>query len=233
MDTKPIAYTMSEKENPAITVHVVKKSVTPNVPSGNDSSNVTPTTPVAPTPSTPTGETIKQPAKPTIPNYAAKKGAAVYATRALYLYKNENFKNFQRLVKYPKAKRVNRPMFVVTDYARSTNGVLHYKVRDVNHGSKTAGKVGYITADSKFVVPVYYQSMPKNKKIIIINKKGVNAYKDANLTKRVKNYKKGTRLTVKKIVKHNLASRYQLSNGDYMTANKKLIVQGDYQIINY
>ncbi|WP_369406567.1 DUF5776 domain-containing protein [Lentilactobacillus kisonensis] len=62
----------------------------------------------------------------------------------------------------------------------------------------------------------------------MINKKGVNVYKNANLTKRVKNYKKGTRLTVKKIVKHNLTSRYQLSNGYYITANKKLIIQGNY-----
>ncbi|EHO54114.1 DUF5776 domain-containing protein [Lentilactobacillus kisonensis] len=165
---------------------------------------------------------------PAVPNYAAKEGAAVYATKGIYLYKNANFKKSQRVAKYTKAKRVNRPMFVVTGYKRAANGALRYKVRDVNHGTKNVGKTGYITANRKFVVRVYYSSMPKNKKITVINKKGVNVYKNANLTKRVKNYKKGTRLTVKKIVKHNLTSRYQLSNGYYITANKKLIIQGNY-----
>lgn len=119
-------------------------------------------------------------------------------------------------------------MFVVTDYARSKGGALRYKVRDVNHGSKTAGKVGYITANRKFVVPVYYKSVPKNKKITVISKRGVHAYRNANLTKYVKHYKKGVRLTVKKIVKHNLTTRYQLTNGNYVTANKKLVIQGNY-----
>lgn len=227
VDTEPIAYTMSEKENPVLTIHVVKKSVTPDIPSDNHPTNVTPETPVTPAPTTPTGETTQRPAEPTIPNYAAKKGAAVYATRAIYLYKKANFKPSQRLAKYPKVKRVNRPMFVVTDYARSTNGALRYKVRDVNHGSKTAGKVGYITANSKFVVPVYYQSVPKSQKLTIINKRGVNAYRNVNLTQKVKHYRKGTHLTVKKIVKYRLTTRYQLSNGDYVTANKKLVIQKD------
>ncbi|KRL22548.1 DUF5776 domain-containing protein [Lentilactobacillus kisonensis] len=119
-------------------------------------------------------------------------------------------------------------MFVVTGYARSNSGTLRYKVRDVNHGKKTANKVGYITASRKYVVNVYYKTMPKNKKITVINKKGVNTYKNANLTKKVKNYKKGTHLRVKKIVKHHLTTRYQLSNGTYLTANKKLVIQGNY-----
>ncbi|MFT8735774.1 MAG: DUF5776 domain-containing protein, partial [Lentilactobacillus hilgardii] len=39
---------------------------------------------------------------------------------------------------------------------------------------------------------------------------------------------KGIRLTVKKLIKHNLTTRYQLSNGNYVTANKKLIIAGNY-----
>ncbi|MDM7517657.1 DUF5776 domain-containing protein [Lentilactobacillus sp. TOM.63] len=172
-----------------------------------------------------TSTTTSQPA---VPNYAAKEGAAVYATKGVYMYKNANFKKIQRIAKYPKAKRVNRPMFVVLDYKRSANGALRYKVRDVNHGTKTAGKIGYITANHKFVVRVYYSTMPKNKKITVITKKGVNAYKNVNLTKKSKHLKKGARLTVKKIVKHNLTTRYQLSNGQYITGNKKLVIQGNY-----
>ncbi len=70
--------------------------------------------------------------------------------------------------------------------------------------------------------------MPKDKSITVIAKKGVNAYQNANLTKKAKNYKKGTHLKVKKIVRHNLTSRYQLSNGDYITGNKKLVIQGNH-----
>ncbi|EHO54605.1 hypothetical protein HMPREF9104_00052 [Lentilactobacillus kisonensis F0435] len=160
--------------------------------------------------------------------HVAQEGASVYATKKIYLYKHANFKKGDRIAAYPKAKRVNRPMFVVTDYARSKSGTLRYKVRDVNHHSKTAGKVGYITANRKYVVPVYYASMPKDKKVTVISKNGINAYKKVNLTKNVKHYKNGAHLSVKKIVKHNLTTRYVLSNGSYVTANKKLVIQGVY-----
>lgn len=224
VDSKPIAYTLT-KDPGNLTVHVVPKTA-PVVPSGPSDNSVpakqeSSTTPTVPTPS-------KQPTvteQPSVPNYAAVKGAAVYATKGIYLYKTANFKNSQRIAKYPKVKRVNRPMFVVVDYARSTNGALRYKVRDVNHGSKTAGKVGYITANQKYVVPVYYKTMPKSRQITVINLKGVNAYKRVNLTGKVGNYKKGTHVTVKKIVKHRLTTRYQLSNGTYITGNKKLAMQ--------
>ncbi len=163
-----------------------------------------------------------------VPSYTVVKGAAVYAVKPVYMYRHANFKKSQRVAKYPKAKRVNRPMFIVTGYARSTNGALRYKVRDVNNGKKTAGKVGYITANRKYVVNVYYKTLPKSKKITVISNKGVHAYKRASLTGKVKTYKKGTRLTVKKMVKHNLTTRYQLSNGYYVTANKKLVIQGNH-----
>lgn len=195
----------------------------------------TPTQPATPGPTTPTTPPAKHetnsssPSAPEIklPNYASVKNSAVYAVNPIYMYKHATFKKSQRIAKYPKATRVNRPMFVITGYARSNNGALRYKVRDVNHGKKTAGKVGYITANPKYVVNVYYKTMPKNKKITVIAK-NVHAYKNQNLTGRTKTYKKGTHLTVKKLVKHNLTSRYQLSNGYYVTANKKLVIQGNY-----
>ncbi|WP_439646222.1 DUF5776 domain-containing protein [Lentilactobacillus kisonensis] len=33
---------------------------------------------------------------------------------------------------------------------------------------------------------------------------------------------------VKKLDKHNLTTRYQLSNGSYVTANKKLVIEGNH-----
>ncbi|EEI20372.1 hypothetical protein HMPREF0497_0862 [Lentilactobacillus buchneri ATCC 11577] len=159
-----------------------------------------------------------------VPKDVAVKGQVVYGLKKLGLYKNPTFTSSKRIAWYPKQKRINRPMFVVTGYARSANGTLRYKVRDVNHGTKTAGKTGYITTSKKVVLPVYYASLPKNNKITVISKKGVNAYKAKNLTGKLKHYKTGTHLTVKKLVKHNLTTRYQLSNGLYVTANKKLVI---------
>lgn len=194
----------------------------------------TPTQPATPAPTTPTPPAKHEtnsssPSAPEIklPNYASVKNSAVYAVNPIYMYKHATFKKSQRIAKYPKATRVNRPMFVITGYARSNNGALRYKVRDVNHGKKTAGKIGYITANPKYVLNVYYKTMPKNKKITVIAK-SVHAYKNQSLTGRTKTYKKGTHLTVKKLVKHNLTTRYQLSNGYYVTANKKLVIQGNY-----
>ncbi|WP_260151520.1 DUF5776 domain-containing protein [Lentilactobacillus hilgardii] len=165
-------------------------------------------------------------AAPTAKNVAAK-GTVIYGLKKVGLYKSPTFKASNRLAWYPKQKRINRPMFVVTGYARSANGALRYKVRDVNHGRKTAGKVGYITANKKYVGSVYYATVPKSKKITVIAKTGINAYKSATLTGKAKHYKTGTRLTIKKLVKHNLTTRYQLSNGMYITANKKLVIVGN------
>lgn len=88
------------------------------------------------------------------------------------------------------------------------------------------GKVGYITANAKFVTNLYYQSLPKNKEITLIATRGIQAYKNKNLTRKTKAYKQGTHLRVKAIVKHNLTTRYQLSNGYFVSANKKLVIQG-------
>lgn len=192
-----------------------------NVPTNSSSSSAT----TGSSSSTPT--TTTNPSTSVGPNIAVK-GEAVYATKKIALYKNTKFTKANRIAWYPKQKRINRPMFVVTGYKRTSNGTLRYKVRDVNHGRKTAGKTGYITASRKYVVPVYYASVPKPKKITVIAKKGINTYKSANLTGKAKHYKKGVRLTVKKLVKHNLTTRYQLSDGHYVTANKKLILAGNY-----
>ncbi len=115
-------------------------------------------------------------------------------------------------------------MFVVTGYARAANGKLRYQVRDVNHKSETKGQTGYITASRTFARPVYYAT--KQSTITVINPRGVNAYRKANLTGKVKNYRQGTVLRVKGIVKHNLTTRYVLTNGDYITANRKLVNMG-------
>lgn len=150
------------------------------------------------------------------------KKSAIYGLKTLYLYQKPTFKQNQRIVKYTKAKRTQRPMFVVTGYARSNAGLLRYQVKDVNHNSKTAGKTGYITARTDFVGPAYYQRAAK--RIKVLSKSGINVYQKLNLTEKLKNVKQGKTLKVIAIKHHNLTTRFVLQNGQYITANKKLVM---------
>ncbi len=152
----------------------------------------------------------------------APMASVVYATKKIGLYKTKNFsqQTFKRW--YPKAKRTNRPMFVVTGFATSKNGHLRYRVKDVNHNSKTAGKTGYITTKHAYVVSVYYAS--KAKTIKVINAKGINAYQQKSLKTKTGHYKSGQKLKIRKIVKFNKTTRFQLTNGKYVSANKKLVI---------
>ncbi|NLR08445.1 MULTISPECIES: DUF5776 domain-containing protein [Lactobacillaceae] len=151
----------------------------------------------------------------------APKGSVVYAVKPIYLYDRPTFKRAERQAKYVKQPRINRPMFVVTGYAKSVNGHARYLVKDVNHHSKTAGKTGYITANTKYTVPVYYQK--KAAKITVINPAGVNAYRQVGLKKRATHYRQGTTLKVTGLKHYHLTTRFKLSNGTYVTANRKLV----------
>lgn len=162
-----------------------------------------------------------------VPSHAASKGTVVYSIKKVGLYKTTDFTKNNRRSWYAKKPRINRPMFVVTGYARAANGKLRYQVRDVNHKSATAGKTGYITANSKYVLPVYYQG--KHRTITVINPKGVNLHRQKNLANKIKNYKQGTVLKVKRLETHNLTTRFVLTNGGYVTANRKLVIAGHYK----
>ncbi|MCH4165016.1 MAG: leucine-rich repeat protein [Lentilactobacillus diolivorans] len=158
------------------------------------------------------------------PGNVAAKGTVVYAIKKIGLYKKTDFSTATRRSWYVKKPRIYRPMFVVTGYARSKNGTLRYKVRDVNHLTVNRGKKGYITANSHYIRPVYYQSTHQT--VTVINPRGVNSYRKADLTGKIRNYKQGTVLKVKRIVTHNLTTRYVLSNGHYITGNRKLVNMG-------
>ncbi len=149
------------------------------------------------------------------------KGTVVYALKRIGLYKSVNFAKYNRLFSYAKQKRHARPMFVVTGYARSKNGQLRYRVRDVNHLSRSDGKRGYITANEQYVRPVYYQG--KHTKIRVINPRGVKGYRHQNLTGHVTTYRYGKLVRPVKIVRYHLTTRFVLKNGQYITANRKLV----------
>jgi len=58
----------------------------------------------------------------------------------------------------------------------------------------------------------------------VIAKNGVNAYQQKSLKTKRAHYKKGKQLKVKKIVAYHKTTRFQLTNGKYVTANKKLVL---------
>lgn len=154
----------------------------------------------------------------------APKNTVIYATKKIGLYRQATFTKQARKQWYAKKSRINRPMFVVTGYAKSKNGVKRYHVKDVNHSSKTNGQTGYVTANAKYVAHVYYAT--KHQRVTVINPQGVNAYSQKDLTGQAAHYQQGQVLKVKRIVRHNLTTRFVLSNGRYITANKSLVQAG-------
>lgn len=153
------------------------------------------------------------------------KKTTVYAMKHIYLYRESTFNKKYRKISYVKKPRIKRPMFVVVGHKYSRNGVLRYKVRDVNHKSKTDGKVGYITARWDYIRPVYYQGF--HKRMTVIAPAGINVYKKVNLTKKRSHYKQGTKIKIKRIVHYRLTTRYILASGGYITGNRKLVQYKD------
>ncbi|TOY85085.1 hypothetical protein DIS15_06860 [Levilactobacillus brevis] len=151
------------------------------------------------------------------------KGAAVTAIRKIGLYRDVQFTKQNRRHWYQRQPQTKRPQFVVTGYARTKAGTLRYQIHDVNHHSATDGQRGYITANSKFVMPTYYQAAPK--RIKVISPHGVNAYRQINLTQKKRHYRVSTTITVKAIKSYHLTTRLVLSNGTYVTANKILVAK--------
>lgn len=153
---------------------------------------------------------------------SAVKQKVIYGLKTLYLYRTPTFTSKQRIAKFDQSPRTARPMFTVIGYARSQAGRLRYQVKDVNPNSKTVGQTGYITAKAGYATAAYYQKTVQ--RVIIIAKSGVNTYRTLSLTGKLHHDTKGAKVKVVGIVHHKLATRFVLSNGHYLTANKKLVM---------
>lgn len=154
----------------------------------------------------------------------AAKGTVVTATKKVGLYRSTMFTTKKRQQWYVRKPRTQRPMFVVMGYDRSAKGTLRYRVRDVNHRSPTKQQTGYLTANADYVTKTYYQNRPTT--VTVINPAGVNAYRHARLTGKQQHYRQGQVLRVKGLVNHRLTTRFKLTNGTYVTANKDLVQRG-------
>lgn len=191
-------------------------------------------TPTSPTPTvkvpvaTPTDDTVITDADmATAVSRVAVKGQAVYSIRTIGLYRGAQFNHRNRIKVYQKAKRINRPEFIVKGYQRDKAGHLRYRVQQYNPYTKRyiKGTVGYLTASSKYVVPAYYATKPKTHKIRVINPKGLYEYNQYSLAgKRSKHVKVGAVMKVTQIRRYKYTTRYRLTNGQFVTANKKFVI---------
>ena len=154
------------------------------------------------------------------------KGSSLDAIKKIGLYRRPTFTKRNRITWYDKAPRTRQPQFVVVGKATSKHGVARYQVRDVNHHSKTYRLTGYVTTRSEYVTPTYLSQTSSKDVITVINPQGVNGYQQANLTQKRKHYRQGQQLKVKRIVTHNLTTRFQLTNGQYVTANRQWVQNG-------
>jgi len=152
------------------------------------------------------------------------KGAIISPTQKVGLYATPDFSSNTRKQWYAKKSRMNRPMFRVTGTAKSKNGTPRYQVIDVNSQGKTAGQTGYMTTNTADVTPTYYATT--HNRLTVINPGGINAYGQQNLTQQKAHYQQGQVLTIKNIVNQGLTTRFVLNNGQFITANKKLVQAG-------
>lgn len=145
----------------------------------------------------------------------------VSSIKKIGLYRTPNFKPARRIHWYTKQPRTQWPMFVVTSVATSKQGHLRYHVRDVNHDSATFGKTGYITARSSYVVPTYYTK--RAARVTVLAKHGIRGYQRTSLKGKSVHYQRNQHLRIKRIVTYHRTTRFQLTNGKYISGNKKLV----------
>ena len=157
---------------------------------------------------------------PTVSGKPVKKAShrsIVYALTTVKLYRSSNFTKSNLTKTYKKRARINRPMFLVISQQTNKQGHAIYRVKDIN-----SGKTGYTLSGSKYFAPAYYSA--KVTRIKVINPKGINEYGKVNLKSKKRHVKKNASLSVRKVVNYGLYSRMQLTNGRYITANKKFIL---------
>ncbi|MBT9672394.1 DUF1542 domain-containing protein [Secundilactobacillus kimchicus] len=144
----------------------------------------------------------------------------VYAISSLKLYQSNQLKG-KVVASYAKHRRTNRPVFKVLRTVKNDAGKKAYYVQN-----QVSGKKGYITTSAKSVAYAYYQTTPK--RIKVISNGGLNLYKKSTLSGKQHHYQKGQSLKVHKLIKSGTMTRFQLMNGSYVTANKKLVISTAY-----
>ncbi|CAI2658765.1 hypothetical protein AKUH4B503X_01280 [Apilactobacillus kunkeei] len=149
----------------------------------------------------------------------------VYMVKGFYRYSSVNFSHKNRIHGYKKQARPNAVMFRIVGETTNKNGLKRYKVNQIVRNKKGLFRVdhkkwGYITTNSSYVKPLYYSNGVHEVRVISDR---IRVYKNLKLTKSVKSYKRGTVLKVKTVKKIGSTYRFQLTNGNYISANKNLV----------
>ena len=180
------------------------------------------TTPKPSTPSAPSATETTEPDTATFQQFN------VSAIKKIGLYSSRNFSTANRLAWFVQKPQMKQPTFTVLETTTSKAGNARYQVRDTNRYSSTYGKTGYITAQSAYVTHAYYENSPKT--VTVINPGGINGYDSATLKQPKTSYRQGTQLTVKKVVTQRATTRFLLTNGHYISANKHFVIAGKYEV---
>lgn len=136
----------------------------------------------------------------------------VYGKQRLYRYRQADFKQSDRIQGYAKKVIAYAPVFTVVKTVKSSQGTPRYELAD---GS-------YITANPAYVGRLYWRSSAY-KTLYVTSPKGIYVHPSAALTKRGKYLKQGTAVNVVKAVKVGQKTRYELSNGTFITGNKQFV----------
>ena len=162
------------------------------------------------TPATPTTKpSVTTPSAPAPAVQTAKvTPKKVYVTKAFKLYRSVDPLVVRKT--YAAHSRTHAPVFTVTQVVTLKNGQQYYRV-----------KGGYLPVTVAH--NLYYQRAPKRLKVIAAH--GIYEYRHAkfNRTQRVKLVKANHQLKIKRIVVTGKITRYQLTNGHYVTANRQFV----------
>ncbi|WP_056980349.1 DUF5776 domain-containing protein [Lentilactobacillus parafarraginis] len=132
----------------------------------------------------------------------------VFAREHFYEYRKPTFKVTNR------AKKVSKhTILIVVSVTKSANGFRRYQLSN--------GR--FITTNSKFVKRLYFAT--KVSKLKVINHSGIFSYHSLKFLRqnRMKFYKYGSVLHIRKVVRYGLTTRLKLSNGSYITGNRLFI----------
>ncbi|WP_125572672.1 DUF5776 domain-containing protein [Levilactobacillus huananensis] len=136
----------------------------------------------------------------------------VYAKQKIYRYQHIDFKKGERVQGYVKKPRIYAPVFKVVGTATSKAGNPRYKLSDGT----------YITAKESHIAKLFWQGKTF-KKLYVVNPKGIWTHTKTTFDDQLKHLNQGTVISVVKQVKDKSMTRYQLSDGTYITGNKRYV----------
>ncbi|MCL0312173.1 BspA family leucine-rich repeat surface protein [Apilactobacillus sp. TMW 2.2459] len=148
----------------------------------------------------------------------------VFASKSLKMYNSTDFSPANTLTSFSNYEITGYPLFKVNDVAYDSFGNKRYKVTRIDYnGDIMTGSQGYVSGESGLLSPLYYLPTDYVRKIQVIAKDGIYSYSNPRLENKMSFYASDTVLDVLSILEINSSYCVQLSNGEYIPANRLLI----------